>query len=112
MEILAYGGIPATQGNIELYGVAHVDEAFFTSAAFSILPCTKINGLAIGAGEREPIYKRLLDARCMDVRVDALPQTKAFAAEAGGILSAGIDSYSFRPTRVLSASTERWRGGS
>jgi branched-chain amino acid aminotransferase len=93
-------GIPAVEKNIELYDVIHADEAFFTSTAFSMLPCTKINGLAIGDGKTGTIFKRLLSAWSDEVGVDIPAQTKAFAAEAGDMLSGGTNIYSFTPARA------------
>jgi branched-chain amino acid aminotransferase len=88
-------GIPTAEANIELYDVINADEAFFTSTAFSMLPCTKINGLAIGGGKMGPIFKRLLAAWSEEVGVDILAQTKAFAAEVAGVFSSGTSIYRF-----------------
>lgn len=74
-------GIPAEERNIELYDVIHADEAFFTSTPFSLMPCTKINGLAIGNGRVGPMTKRLLGEWSKDVGVDIVAQAKAYAAE-------------------------------
>ena len=95
LELARKLGILTAESNIELYDVINADEAFFTSTAFSMLPCTKINGLAIGEGKTGPIFKRLLAAWSEDVGVDILKQTKAFAAEVGGALSSGSSIYRF-----------------
>ena len=70
---------------MRLYDVACADEAFFTSTAFSMLPCTKTNGLLIGDGKPGPIFARLIDAWSEEVGVDIIAQTKAFAAEVGAL---------------------------
>ena len=88
-------GIPNAERNIKLYDVINADEAFFTSTAFCLLFCTKINGLTIGDGKTGPVSKRLLTAWSEDVGVDILAQTKAFAAEVGGMLSSGTSIYRF-----------------
>ena len=90
--------IPARECNIEPYDVACADEAFFTSTAFTMLPCTKCNGLPIGDGRRGPIFQRLLDEFSRAVGVDIEAQTKAFAAEVGGE-SSGTTTYSFTRAR-------------
>jgi branched-chain amino acid aminotransferase len=88
-------GIEGQETNIDLYDAIHADEAFFTSTAFSMLPCTKINGLAIGDGTVGPVFKRLIDAWSEEVGVDIIAQTKAFAAEVGEALSSGTSTYRF-----------------
>ena len=85
-------GIPAEEKNIGLYDVVHADEAFYTSTAMSMLPCTKINGLAIGEGKPGPVFKRLIDAWSAEVGVDIIAQTKTFSAEVGEATS-GSSAY-------------------
>ena len=90
-------GIPAEEKNIELYDAYHADEAFYTSTGFSMLPCTKVNGLDIGDGRPGEMFQRLIDEFSEDVGVDIIAQTKAFAAEVAakvGDLS-GVDAYRF-----------------
>ncbi|MCL5104778.1 MAG: aminotransferase class IV [Armatimonadetes bacterium] len=94
MKLAEKLGIPAKECNIESYDVASADEAFFTSTAFTMLPCIKFNGLSIGDGQRGPVFQALLDAFSQAVGTDIEAQTKAFAAEAGGELS-GTTIYSF-----------------
>ena len=86
-------GIPAAEKNIELYDVIHSDESFFSSTAFSILPCTRINGLTIGNGKMGPVTKRLLAEWSKEVGVDIVAQTKAFAKEVGDL--SGTNIYRF-----------------
>ena len=87
-------GIEAQEKNIDMYDAYHADEAFFTSTAFSMLPCTKINGIAVGDGQPGPVFKRLIGAWSQEVGVDIIAQTKAFAAQAGDVLS-GTTTYGF-----------------
>ncbi len=94
MELATRLGIPVRECNMESYDVASADEAFFTSTAFTMLPCTKFNGLPIGEGKRGPVFQALLEAFSEAVGVDIEAQTKAFAAEVGGELS-GTTIYSF-----------------
>jgi len=87
-------GMAAEEMNIELYDAIHADEAFFTSTGFSMLPCTKVNGLPVGDGKIGPVFKRLIDAWSEEVGVDIIAQTKAFAEEVGDALE-GTNTYRF-----------------
>ena len=87
-------GMAAEETNIELYDAIHADEAFFTSTGFSMLPCTKVNGLPVGDGKIGPVFKRLIDAWSEEVGVDIIAQTKAFAEEVGDALE-GTNTYRF-----------------
>ena len=87
-------GVEAEEKNIELYDAIHADEAFFTSTGFSMLPCTKVNGLAVADGKVGPMFKHLIAAWSEEVGVDIIAQTKAFAAEVGDAL-AGTNTYRF-----------------
>ncbi len=97
MQMAQRLGILCEERNIELYDVYHADEAFYTSTGFTMLPCTKINGLQIGDGRPGEMFQRLIDQFSEDVGVDIIAQTKAFAAEVAaevGDLS-GVDAYRF-----------------
>jgi len=88
-------GIPAEERNIELYDVVHADEAFYTSTAMSMLPCSRVNGLSIGEGKPGPMFKRLIETWSEEVGVDIIAQTRAFAAEVGAA-TAGSSMYRFQ----------------
>ena len=92
LELAEKLGIAAVEKNIELYDVIHADEAFFTSTAMSILPCTRINDLPIGKGKPGPVFKKLIDTWGDEVGVDIIAQTKEFAAEVGNATS-GTSAY-------------------
>ncbi|MCL5073832.1 MAG: aminotransferase class IV [Actinobacteria bacterium] len=95
MELALKTGIPVTEKNIELYDVINADEAFFTSAGISMLPCTKIQGLTIGDGKMGKITKKLIEEWSKEVNIDIIEQTKAFAAELGDELGKGTNIYKF-----------------
>jgi len=95
MNLAQRMGIEVCEKNLELYDAYHADEAFFTSTGFSMLPCTKLNGIKIGDGKPGPMFKRLIDAWSADVGVDIIAQTKAFAAEIGDVLS-GTNIYRYQ----------------
>ena len=98
MELARRMGVEAVECNIDLYDAYHADEAFFTSTGFCMLPCTKINGLAVGDGKVGPMFTRLINAWSEDVGVDIIAQTKAFAAEIGDSLS-GTTIYRYAPEK-------------
>ena len=99
LELAERLGIPAQETNIELYDVYHADEAFYTSTAFSMLPCTQINGVTIGDGQMGPTFKRLIDAWSDQVGVDIIAQTNAFAEEVSDLRSSGTSTYRFGKAR-------------
>lgn len=84
MELAGETGIETKEKNIELYDVIHADEAWFTSTAFSMLPCTKINGIKIGDSRRGKMFNWLLNKWNEKVGVDIEAQTKQFAKEVNG----------------------------
>lgn len=69
--------------NLEPYDVMTADEAFFTSTPFTIMPATRFNGHAVGAGEPGPVTRRLMSAWNQMVEVDMVAQARAFAEEVG-----------------------------
>jgi len=89
-------GLEVYEKNLELYDAYHCDEAFFTSTGFSMLPCTKLNGITIGDGKPGPLFKRLIEAWSKDDGVDIIAQTKEFAGEVGDALS-GTNIYRYAP---------------
>ena len=96
MGLAARLGLEVHERNLELYDAYHCEEAFFTSTGFSMLPCTKLNGIMIGDGRPGPVFRRLLGAWSEEVGVDIVAQTKEFAAEVGDALS-GTNIYRYEP---------------
>ena len=95
MDLAKRLGIGVYEKNIELYDVIHADEAFYTSTAMSIMPCTKINGLAIGDGKAGNITVKLIDEWSKEVGVDIIKQTKEYAESVGNELD-GTNTYRFK----------------
>lgn len=79
LELAERLGLPCCESNLEPYDVMTADEAFFTSTPFSIMPATRFNGHAIGAGVPGPITLRLMDAWNAMVEVDMAAQAHAYA---------------------------------
>ena len=98
-------GLEAHERNIELYDAIHADEAFLTSTGFCMLPCTKINGLAVGDGKPGPVFRRLIQSWSDEVGVDIIAQSKAFAEEVGEALS-GTSTYRFSDSSDARAADE------
>jgi len=95
MDLAKRLGMGVCEKNIELYDVIHADEAFYTSTAMSIMPCTKINGLAIGDSKVGKITTRLFDEWSKEVGVDIIKQTKDYALSLEGKLD-GTSTYRFK----------------
>ena len=95
MELGEQLGIPVREKNIELYDVINADEAFFTATPFSILPCTKINGIPIGSGRMGPVTKALIDAWSQSVGVDIIAQARRYGARHPATAGGAANTYRF-----------------
>lgn len=95
MKLAQQAGIEVIETNLESYDVMEADEAFFTSTAFSMMPCTRFQGRPIGEGKMGPITEQLLDAWNQDVKVNIIEQTKRFASSLNQHLSSGTTPYRF-----------------
>jgi len=81
LELLSQLSIPAREQDFGLYEVVNADEAFFTATSFGIMPCTRINGQAIGWGEPGDLTKRLIAAWSEMVGVDIVAQADEYAGK-------------------------------
>lgn len=83
LELAARLGLPCRECNLEPYDVMTADEAFFPSTPFSIMPATRFNGHAVGAGVVGPITQRLMDAwnALVEVEVDMVAQARLYAEQ-------------------------------
>ena len=81
LELAARLGLPCRECNLEPYDVMTADEAFFTSTPFSIMPATRFNGHAVGAGVVGPITQRLMEAWNALVEVDMVAQARLYAEQ-------------------------------
>ena len=88
-------GVTVREKNIELYDVINADEAFFTATPFSILPCTKINGVSIGSGRTGPLTKGLIDAWSQSVGVDIIAQAKRYGQRHAANVGGAANTYRF-----------------
>ena len=60
-----------------------IDEAFFTSTAFTLMPCVKVNGNQLGDGKTGPVTKKLIEAWNDIVGLDYIAQAKEWLKEMG-----------------------------
>lgn len=68
-------GIPVVEANFTVYDVATADEALLTTTPHGIIPVSRINGYAIGAGTVPgPITARMIKAFSEFVGVDIVAQ--------------------------------------
>jgi len=68
-------GIPAVEGDIDLYDAANADEMFLTSTSLCIAGVRSFNGAKVGDGRPPgPITKRLIDAYIAEVGCDFVGQ--------------------------------------
>ena len=87
--------ISVNEKNIELYDVIHADEAFYTSTAMSVMPCTKVNGLTVGNGKPGEITLKLINEWSEEVGVNIIGQSKEYANEVKDLLD-GTNIYRFK----------------
>ena len=95
MDLARKMGVTVRECAIDLYDVINGDEAFFTSTPYTILPCTKINGIPIGSGKPGPLTAKLVAAWCEDVGLDIVEQAKRYAERTASAVSGGPNTYRF-----------------
>ena len=79
LQLAAELAIPTAEQDFGLYEVADASEAFFTATSFAIMPCTRVNGLAVGDGTPGPVTGRLIAAWSEMVGVDIVAQADDYA---------------------------------
>src|SRR5262245_64798607 len=62
IELAGKLGIPFVERDFQVFNIINADEAFLSSTPYCLMPVTKINSIAIGAGTPSPLYRRLLAA--------------------------------------------------
>ena len=55
-------GIPFEKRSIQVSELAEADEAFLSSSVVCVVPVSQIDGLAVGSGQRGPVFRKLLKA--------------------------------------------------
>jgi branched-chain amino acid aminotransferase len=95
MQLARKLGIEVVECNLNEYDAINADEAFFTSTAFTLMPCVKVQGCTIGNGQRGPITQKLIDAWCELVGLDFIAQAEQYLAEASDDAYSGVTMYRF-----------------
>lgn len=97
-ELCSELGIPVVERNIDAYDAKTADEAFMTGTPFCMLPVTKLNGDAIGAGTVGPVFTRLIDQWSANTGVDIIGQIRAWDDARGNAMGAAAPTpYRFKP---------------
>lgn len=100
-------GIEVREHNLNTHHAVNADEAFFTSTAFTVMPCVKVQGCTLGNGEIGPITKRIIDAWNELVGLDFIAQARAYLQEEGADAYEGTTTYRFRNADKLGVGNER-----
>ena len=95
MQLAREMGIPVRECDLNAYDAITADEAFFTSTAFTLMPCTKINGITLGDGTVAAVTSRLIAAWNQLVGLDFIGQAKPYQAEMGDDAYTGTTTYRF-----------------
>ena len=79
LELLTKISIPWVEEDFGVYEIVTAEEAFHTATTYSIMPCTRINGLPIGEGKPGPLTQRLTAAWSELVGLDIVAQADDYA---------------------------------
>jgi branched-chain amino acid aminotransferase len=107
IELAEELGIRVRECNLNKYDAINADEAFFTSTAFTVMPCVKVQGVTVGDGRRGSVTQAIIDAWCDLVGVDFIEQAKRYVEGGDGETYKGTTMYRFggahgaHETRIL-----------
>ena len=88
-------GLDVIECNLNTYDAINADEAFFTSTAFTLMPCVKVQGNQLGDGMTGPITTRVINAWNELVGLDYIAQAKEYVREMGSDGYHGTTMYRF-----------------
>lgn len=88
-------GLDVIECNLDKYDAINADEAFFTSTAFTLMPCVKVHGNQIGDGRIGPITQSIVNAWDELVGLDFIAQAAEYLKESGADGYHGTTTYSF-----------------
>ena len=88
-------GVEVIECNLNKYDAINADEAFFTSTAFTLMPCVKVQGNQIGEGQIGPVTTKIINAWNELVGLDFMAQAKEYLEEMGSEGYNGTTMYSF-----------------
>jgi branched-chain amino acid aminotransferase len=95
MELARKLGIEVIECNLNTYDAITSDEAFFTSTAFTLMPCVKVNGNPLGDGGIGLISQKLIEAWNELVGLDFIAQARGYLKEMGADAYEGTTMYRF-----------------
>ncbi|MFC1677056.1 aminotransferase class IV [Planctomycetota bacterium] len=95
MKLAREMGIEVIECNLNTYDAINADEAFFTSTAFTLMPCVKVQGRQLGDGKTGPVTKKLINAWNELVGLDFIAQAKEYLKEMGSDGYNGTTTYRF-----------------
>ena len=95
IELARKSGIEVIECNLNKYDAINADEAFFTSTAFTVMPCVKVQGCVLGDAKRGPITQKIIGAWNELVGLDFIAQAKEFLKEMGDDAYSGTTTYRF-----------------
>ena len=88
-------GLEVIECNLNKYDAINADEAFFTSTAFTLMPCVKVQGNQLGDGKTGPVTGKIINAWNELVGLDFMAQAKEYLKEMGSEGYNGTTMYSF-----------------
>jgi branched-chain amino acid aminotransferase len=88
-------GLEVVECNLNKYDAINADEAFFTSTAFTLMPCVKVQGNQLGDGKIGPITQKIIKAWNELVGLDYIAQAKEYLKEMGSDGYSGTTMYRF-----------------
>lgn len=95
MELSRKLGFEVIECNLNIYDAITADEAFFTSTAFTVMPCVKVQGCQLGEGKTGPITKKIIQAWNELVGLDFIAQAREYLKEIGADGYKGTTTYRF-----------------
>ena len=95
MQLARELGIEVVECNLNTYDAITAEEAFFTSTAFTLMACVKVNGNPLGDGGIGPITQKLIGAWNEFVGLDFIAQARGYLKEMGADAYEGTTMYRF-----------------
>ena len=95
IELARKMGMEVVECNLNRYDAINADEAFFTSTAFTVMPCVKVHGSVLADGKRGPVTRKIIDAWNELVGLDFIAQAKEYLSEIGDDAYGGTTTYRF-----------------
>jgi branched-chain amino acid aminotransferase len=95
IELARKMGIEVVECNLNRYDAINADEAFFTSTAFTVMPCVKVQGCQLGDGKTGAVTQKIIEAWNELIGLDFIAQAKEYLVEMGDDAYSGTTTYRF-----------------